>query len=67
MKIILYAITGFVVFWLSKFLAISIGQALGAGPFEAGLIVSAISILTATLVVCTMVIVDTIKSIKPGE
>ena len=67
MKIILYALTGFVVFWLSMFLAISIGQVLGAGPFEAGLIVAAISVLTATMVVCTMVIVDAIKSIKPGE
>ena len=67
MKVILYTLTGFVVFWLSMFLAISIGQALGAGPFEAGLIVAAISVLTATTVVCTMVIVDTIKSMKPGE
>ena len=67
MKIMLYAVTGFIVFWLAKFLAVSIGQALGPGPFEAGLIVAAISILTATIVVCAMVIVDAIKRIKPGE
>ncbi|MCC5912410.1 MAG: hypothetical protein JJT76_18490 [Clostridiaceae bacterium] len=49
---------------MAEFLAINVGEALGAGAFEIGLIGTSISILTATVVVCTMIIVDAIKGIK---
>ena len=58
-----YTIIGFIVFWIVEFLAVTIGSALGSGPGEIGLVVSAISILSAIVVTCTLIIVDAIKNI----
>ena len=44
-------------------LAINVGNAIGAGTGEIGLVVSAISILCSVVVLCTLVIVDTINNI----
>ncbi|WP_461206411.1 hypothetical protein [Clostridium sp. DL1XJH146] len=64
MKYFGYAVLGFIVFWVVEFLSINIGSALGSGPSEAGLVVSAIAILCAIVVICTLIIVDTIKNIQ---
>ncbi len=54
-------------FFLAEFLAINVGNAIGAGPYDIGIVVAAISLLNATLVICTLIIVDAIKNIKKGE
>jgi len=59
-----YFIIGFIVFWAVEFISVNVGSALGSGPAEAGIIVSAISVLCAMIVICTSIIVDTIKKIK---
>ena len=61
MKYFGYFVLGFIVFWIVEFLAVNIGSALGSGPGEIGLVVSAISLLCAIVVICTAIIVDTIK------
>ncbi|MDF2614826.1 MAG: hypothetical protein K0S71_2612 [Clostridia bacterium] len=67
MKYIGYIFIGFFVFWIVEFLSINVGTAIGAGPGEIGLAVSAISILCAIVVICTLIIVDTIKSNNHNE
>ncbi|MDF2546172.1 MAG: hypothetical protein K0R93_1070 [Anaerosolibacter sp.] len=62
MKYVTYIIIGLLTFWIVEFLSINVGQSLGAGPYEIGLVISAISILCSLVVVCTLIIVDTIKS-----
>lgn len=62
MKYFGYIVLGFIVFWIAEFLSINVGSALGSGPGEIGLVVTAISLLCAVLVICTAVIVDTIKN-----
>ena len=62
MKYIGYLILGIIVFWTVEFISIGIGSALGSGPSEAGIIVSAISVLCAIMIICTMIIVDAIKT-----
>ncbi|WP_291562136.1 MULTISPECIES: hypothetical protein [unclassified Clostridium] len=56
-----YLLVGFITFFIVEFLATNVGSALGAGVHEAGIIVTAISILCAIIVVCTFIIVDEIK------
>jgi hypothetical protein len=67
MKIIAYGVTGFIIFWLVEIFSILIGNALGAGASDAGIVVSAIAILSAVLVICTRAIIDAIKSLKLKE
>ncbi len=62
MKYIYYLLKGFLVFFVVTFLSVNMGYLIGPGPSEAGLIVSAISILSAIVVVCTLIIIDTIKN-----
>lgn len=62
MKYAGYILIGFLVFWIVEFLSINVGTAIGSGPGETGLMVSAISILCAIIVICTLIIVDTIKN-----
>lgn len=62
MKYFVYLLKGVLVFFIVEILSINIGYLFGSGTSEIGLIVSAISILSAILVVCTLIIVDTIKN-----
>lgn len=64
MKYILFIIIGFITYLIVQFLSINVGYALGAGPASIGLVVTAISILSAIIVVCTCVMVDTMRNIK---
>lgn len=64
MKYFGYAILGFIVFWIVLFLSVNVGTAIGSGPGEIGLVVSSISMLSAIVVVCTLLVVDAIKSIQ---
>lgn len=57
-----YIIIGIIVFWSVEFLSISIAGAIGSGPGEIGIVVSAISILCTIVVICTIIIVDTINN-----
>ncbi|MCT4661390.1 MAG: hypothetical protein N4A40_05955 [Tissierellales bacterium] len=52
---------GIIAFMLAEFLSINVGTMIGSGAYEIGLIVTSLSILTAVVIVCTMIIVDTIK------
>lgn len=61
MKYFVYAVIGFIVFWVVEFLSVSVGSALGSGAYEIGLIGTAISLQSSILVICTLVIVDAIK------
>ena len=58
---LLYLLIGFITFWVVDLLSIGIGSAIGSGPYEVGLVVAAISILSAIVVVCTLIIVDELK------
>lgn len=64
MDYIVYIIAGIMTFYMVNLLSINIGYSLGAGPYDAGLIVTAISMLSAIVVVCTLVIVNTIKNLS---
>ena len=55
-------IIGFLVFIFVEFVSISVGSFLGSGPAEAGIIVSAISLLCAIVIICTLIIVETINN-----
>ncbi|QZY53773.1 hypothetical protein [Crassaminicella profunda] len=57
-----YIIIGLLVFLSVEFLSINVGNAIGSGPGEIGIVVSAISILCSIVVICTLIIVDTIKN-----
>jgi len=56
-----HLILGFIVFVIVEFVSINVGGLLGSGPAEAGIIVSAISILCSIVVICTLIIVETIE------
>ena len=62
MKYIGYIFVGFLIFLIVECLSINVGSAIGAGPGEIGLVVTVISILCSVIVLCTLVIVDTIKN-----
>lgn len=64
MKYIGYIILGLLVFGIVEFISIVVGSALGSGPSDAGIIVSAISVLGAIITICTLIIVDAIKTTK---
>ncbi|MBU3102286.1 MULTISPECIES: hypothetical protein [Clostridium] len=67
MKFFSYLLLGVIVFGVAEFLSIMIGSALGSGTAEIGLVVSAISMLCATVVICTAIIVDAIRSNTQGK
>lgn len=67
MKYFGYFVLGFIIFWVVEFLSINIGGALGSGPAEAGIIVSSISVLSSIIVICTLILVDTIKNISKNK
>lgn len=64
MKYILFIFIGFITYLLVEFLSINVGYAIGAGPDAIGLVVTAISILCGVIVICTCIIVDSIRNIK---
>lgn len=64
MKYLGYLILGIIVFGIVEFISIVVGSALGSGPSDAGIIVSAISVLSAIIAICTLIIVDAIKTNK---
>lgn len=64
MLFIAYAFICFILFWIIEFLALNIGGLIGAGPYDAGLVVSAISILCIVVIVCTGLIINTINKIN---
>ena len=67
MKLIGYLSIGFIVFIATNFISISYAHAIGAGPGEIGVVVSAIAVLCAILVVCTIVIVEAIHRINSNQ
>ncbi|MTI48928.1 hypothetical protein [Sporosalibacterium faouarense] len=62
MKYVSYILIGFLIFWIVEFLSINVGTAIGSGPGEIGVVVSAIALLCSTVVICTLIIVDAIKN-----
>ncbi len=62
MDYLTYILAGIVTFFVVELLSVNIGYSLGAGPYDAGLVVAATSFLCAIVVVCTLVIVNTIKN-----
>lgn len=63
MTVIMYFIIGFIVFIATNFISINFAQAVGAGPGDIGIVVSAIAVLCSIVVICTMVIVQAIKNL----
>lgn len=61
MKYIRYVFIGVATFFIAEVLSINIGQALGAGEYGIGMVVCAISILSAIITACTTIIVDAIN------
>lgn len=55
---------GVFVFLVVEFLAINLGNIIGAGPMDIGLVVCAISLLCGVMVICTLYIVEAIKEKK---
>jgi cation transporter-like permease len=64
MKYVGYAICGFIVFWVVEFLAINVAEAIGSGPGQIGVVVTAIAVMCSIIVICTFVIVDAINGIQ---
>lgn len=64
MKYILFIIIGFITYLFVEILSTNVGYAIGAGADDIGLVVTAISILCGIIVVCTCIIVDTIRNIE---
>lgn len=64
MKYIGYIILGILVFGTVEFISIVVGSSLGSGPSDVGIIVSAISVLGSIITICTLIIVDAIKTTK---
>jgi hypothetical protein len=62
-----HLIIGFIVFVIAEFISINVGGLLGSGPAEAGIIVSAISVLCAIVIVCTLIIVEAIEKSNQGN
>lgn len=62
MKYIYYALIGFSVYGLMEFLSINLGTAIGAGFNEIGLVVTAISLQTSIMVICTIIVVNKLKN-----
>lgn len=62
MKYARYFIGGFLVFMIVLFLSINIAQLIGPGPGDIGMVVTAIAMLCAIIVICTFIIVDSIKN-----
>lgn len=60
MKYVGYIFIGFIVCFIMEILIMFIGGALGSGANEIGYVVIGISLLCAIMVICTLVIVDTI-------
>lgn len=67
MKYIGYFFLGFLVFWIVEFLSVNVAEAIGSGPGQIGIVVSAIALLCSTVVICTLIIVDTIKNNSSNE
>ena len=62
MKYFAYSILGLFVFLSVLFISTYVGSTMGPGPYDVGFVVSSISILCSVMVICTMIIVDAIKS-----
>jgi len=61
-----YGLIGFVSFLLALFIPIMIAYMIGLSD-NTGILLTAIALLTATVIVCTKVILDSIKYIKMEE
>lgn len=61
MSILFYIFIGIITSFSVEFLSVNIGSALGAVPYEVGIVVTAISISCGILIVCTLAIIETIK------
>ncbi|WP_209460570.1 hypothetical protein [Youngiibacter multivorans] len=62
MKYFVYSVLGVIVFLAVLFISTYVGSAMGPGPYDVGFVVISISMLCSIIVVCTMIIVDAIKS-----
>ena len=59
-----HLILGFIIFVIVELISINVGNFLGSGPSEAGIIVSAISVLCSIVIVCTLIIVETLEKVS---
>jgi hypothetical protein len=62
MKYVGYIVIGFIVYFGIEVLAMLGGGILGPGTYEVGYVVTSISLLCAVVVICTLIIVNTIKN-----
>lgn len=64
MNLLRKILIGIFVFLVVEFLALNLGNYIGAGPMDIGLVVCAISLLCGVMVICTLYIVEAIKERK---
>lgn len=58
-----YFLVAAVVYLFIQITAVNVGQALGPGAFEMGIIVTAIAMLSGIVTACTLAIVDEIRKL----
>lgn len=61
MREVYYFLKGVAAFFIVYVLSVNVGFLFGSGTSEMGLVVVGLSILSAIVVVCTLMIIDTIK------
>lgn len=62
-----YFLVAVLVFVFVQYAAISIGSAIGPGPFEIGLVVTAIAMMSGIMVACTLAIIDEIRKLSKKD
>lgn len=60
-KLFYYMIISILIFFILEFVSINLGNLLGAGPYDIGIAVCAINILTTTVIICTLILVKHLK------
>ncbi len=60
-KIFYYALISIIIFIILEFVSINLGNLLGAGPYNIGIVVCAINILTTAIIICTLILVTYIN------
>lgn len=60
-KLFYYSLASIIIFFILEFISLNLGNLLGAGPYNIGIAVCAINILTTTVIICTLILVIYIK------
>ena len=61
MKVFSYIFMGVFIFIALEFLAVNLGNFMGAGENDIGILVSSVSLLSTIVILCTAAIIDNMK------